>query len=111
MFDFFRTKPKKYTDLKAEEFKTGMTAKDAVIIDVRTAGEFQSEKIKGARNIDLMGKGFQAQLMNLPKEKKYYIYCRSGNRSGQACDVMADMGFEQTFNLQGGVMRWPFELV
>jgi rhodanese-related sulfurtransferase len=110
MFDFFRTKPKKYTDLNADEFKSGMTAKDAVLIDVRSSGEFQSGKIKGARNIDIMGRGFQAQLMNLPKDKKYYIYCRSGNRSGQACEIMAEMGFVQTYNLSGGVMRWPFGL-
>lgn len=111
MFDFFKPRPKKYTDLYSEEFHKGMTDKDAVIIDVRTAGEFQSGKIKGSRNIDIMGPSFMAQVQNLPKDKKYYIYCRSGNRSGQACEIMAEMGFEQTFNLAGGVMSWPYELV
>ena len=111
MFNFFRTKPKNYTDLSNEDFKNGMTAKDAVLIDVRTAGEFQSGKIKGARNIDMMGPGFMGHIQNLPKDKKYYLYCRSGNRSGQACEVMADMGFESTFNLAGGIMSWPYEVV
>lgn len=111
MFNFFRTKAKNYTDLSNEDFKNGMADKDAVIIDVRTAGEFQSGKIKGARNIDLMGSGFMERLQNLPKSKKYYLYCRSGNRSGQACETMADMGFESIHNLASGIIRWPYEVV
>ncbi len=111
MFDFFRTKPKKYTDLFCEDFQKGMTAKDAVILDVRTAGEFHSGKLKGARNIDMMGPNFMSQIQNLPKDKKYYIYCRSGNRSGQACEIMSEMGFEHTYNMAGGIIRWPYEIV
>ncbi|PSL07854.1 rhodanese-like domain-containing protein [Cecembia rubra] len=111
MFNFFRTQAKNYTDLSNEDFKKGMTAPEAVIIDVRTAGEFHSGKIKGARNIDLMSPGFMGQIQNLPKDKKYYIYCRSGNRSGQACDIMSQLGFENTYNLAGGIMSWPYEIV
>jgi rhodanese-related sulfurtransferase len=111
MFDFFRTKPKKYTDLFCEDFQKGMTAKDAVILDVRTAGEFHSGKLKGARNIDMMSPNFMSQIQNLPKDKNYYIYCRSGNRSGQACEIMSEMGFEHTYNMAGGIIRWPYEIV
>jgi rhodanese-related sulfurtransferase len=111
MFDFFKTKPKKYTDLFCEDFQKGMNAKDAVILDVRTAGEFQSGKLKGARNIDMMARNFMPQIQNLPKDKKYYIYCRSGNRSGQVCEIMSDMGFEHTYNMAGGIIRWPYEIV
>jgi rhodanese-related sulfurtransferase len=111
MFNFFKSKPKNYIDLGAEDFHKAMKEKDAVILDVRTAGEFQSGKFKGARNIDIMSPSFTTQVQNLPKDKKYYVYCRSGNRSGQACELMADMGFESTFNLAGGIMRWPYEIV
>ncbi|WP_373523354.1 rhodanese-like domain-containing protein [Aquiflexum sp.] len=111
MFNFFRSKPKKYTDLYCEEFNKGMNAKDAVILDVRSAGEFQSGKLKGARNIDIMSSNFKAQIQNLPKDKKYYIYCRSGNRSGQACEIMSDMGFEHPYNMAGGIMSWPYDVV
>lgn len=111
MFNFFKTKPKNYIDLSCEDFQKGMTAGDAVIIDVRTAGEFNSGKIKGARNIDIMSPSFMAQIQNLPKDKKYYIYCRSGNRSGQACDIMSEIGFENTYNLARGIMNWPYEVV
>lgn len=111
MFNFFKAKPKTYSDLSSEDFKKGMNDKDAVIIDVRTPGEFQSGKLKGARNIDIMGSGFMAQVQNLPKDKKYYVYCRSGNRSGQACEVMAKMGFQNLNNMAGGIMGWPYEVV
>jgi len=40
------------------------------------------------------------------KSKNYYVYCRSGNRSNNACNVMKEMGFENTFNLVGGRMQW-----
>jgi rhodanese-related sulfurtransferase len=111
MFNFFRSKPKNYTDLYCEEFNKGMNAKDAVILDVRSAGEFQSGKLKGARNIDIMSSNFKSQVQNLPKDKKYYIYCRSGNRSGQACEIMSEMGFEHTYNMAGGIMSWPYDVV
>jgi rhodanese-related sulfurtransferase len=110
MFNLFKSTPKAYKDLSSEDFKTGMLAKDSVIIDVRSAGEFHSGKIKGARNIDIMSPNFSQQIANLPKDKSYYLYCRSGNRSGQACAVMAKAGFENLNNLAGGIMSWPYEV-
>ncbi len=111
MFDLFKTKPKKYTDLVAQDFKKEMTASDAVLIDVRSSGEFQSGKIKGARNINVSESGFNALIQNLPKNKKYYLYCRSGARSAQACSMMAEQCFENVNNLKSGVLNWPFDLV
>ncbi|MGY6559948.1 MAG: rhodanese-like domain-containing protein [Nitritalea sp.] len=111
MFSFFKSGPKGYTDSNAAAFQEGLKAKDAVLIDVRSAGEFQSGKLKGARNIDIMSANFQQQIANLPKDKTYYVYCRSGNRSGQACALMAKAGFENLHNLAGGIMSWPYEIV
>lgn len=111
MFNFFSTKSKKYEDIPSGTFHDLMLQTDTVILDVRTAGEFAGGKIRGARNLDIMSSAFENQVKNLPKEKTYLVYCRSGNRSGQACDIMADMGFEKLKNLSGGIMRWPFETV
>jgi rhodanese-related sulfurtransferase len=47
----------------------------------------------------------------LDKSKNYYVYCRSGARSEQACHLMSQMGFENTFNLLGGIMQWQGEVV
>jgi rhodanese-related sulfurtransferase len=109
MFNFFSTKPKKYEDIQAGPFHDLSLQKDIVILDVRTAGEFAGGKIRGARNIDIMASNFVSLVKNLPKDKTYLVYCRSGNRSAKACKIMADLGFEKLRNLSGGIMRWPFE--
>nr|WP_287935417.1 rhodanese-like domain-containing protein [Algoriphagus sp.] len=111
MFNFFSTKTKKYEDIPAGPFHDLMLQPNTVILDVRTAGEFAGGKIRGARNLDIMSSNFINQIKNLPKDKTYLVYCRSGNRSGQACEIMADLGFENLKNLSGGIMRWPFETV
>ena len=43
--------------------------------------------------------------------KNYYVYCRSGARSAQACMIMNASGIANTFNLVGGVMNWTGDLV
>ncbi|MCC5919631.1 MAG: rhodanese-like domain-containing protein [Cyclobacteriaceae bacterium] len=110
MFNLFNTKPKAYSDISADDFSTLMSEKNTVVLDVRTAGEFQSGKIKGAKNIDIMDAQFMNKINKLPKDKNYLVYCRSGNRSGQACSMMAEAGFTQLNNLKGGIMRWSGEL-
>ena len=73
---------------------------------MRTAGEFKSGTIRGARNIDFMSSLFGSQVSGLDKSKEYFLFCRSGNRSGQACNLMVKEGFK-VYNLNGGVGEWP----
>ncbi len=110
MFGLFKKKEKKYRDINSGQFLDAMKSQDAVIIDVRMPNEVSSGKIQGARNINVMG-GFKSQVANLPKDKKYLLYCRSGSRSARASQIMGDLGFENVSNLQGGVMAWPYDLV
>ena len=85
---------------------------NAVILDVRTEGECNEGIIPQAINIDIhKGQGFVYQIDELDKSKNYYVYCRSGARSEQACYLMNQMGFENTFNLLGGIMQWQGEVV
>ncbi|MFO8147498.1 MAG: rhodanese-like domain-containing protein [Bacteroidota bacterium] len=85
--------------------------KDAVIIDVRTREEFESGYLKNAQLIDIMQpQSFMDSVNKLDKNKNYYIYCRSGNRSGQACQVLDARGFINTYNLQGGMLDWNGEI-
>lgn len=72
---------------------------DSVIIDVRTPGEFKSESIVGALNIDIYDSQFEAQIKKLDKSKTYLLYCRSGSRSGQAQMMMRRWGYQKTQNL------------
>jgi rhodanese-related sulfurtransferase len=108
MFGLFKTK-KNYENVNAATFKQLMAENpNSVVIDVRTAAEARSGSIKGAVNIDIMSMDFQQKIAKLDKNKTYFVYCRSGNRSGQACKMMGDAGFTNVYNLSGGMMSWPY---
>lgn len=107
MFNLFSIGTKAYENLNGREFKERFTATaGAVLVDVRTPGEFSSGTIKGAKNIDFMSSSFKDQFLKLDKNKEYFLFCRSGNRSGQACNVLAKEGYK-VYNLDGGVGAWP----
>ncbi len=83
-----------------------MNHKDAVLIDVREDKEFQDGHILGARHIPL-GKlsGALAGLENL-RGKPIIVGCRSGARSASGCAVLRKNGFEEVYNLKGGMLAW-----
>lgn len=100
-----------YKNLKAEELKKIREEQpDAVVLDVRTPAEVRQGKIPGASTIDMMDRQFTEKIENLDKNKTYLLYCRSGNRSAQACTYMAGKGFTHLYNLSGGISNWPYEL-
>ena len=85
---------------------------NAVILDVRTFEEFEEGYIANAINIDVLkGQGFVYEVEALDKSKNYYVYCRAGSRSENACNMMNQLGFENTYNLMGGMMQWQGEVV
>ena len=71
------------------------------VIDVRTPAEFASGHLEGAVNIDWEGTDFAGQVAALDKNGTYVLYCRSGNRAGQALDAMTSMGFAHLTNAGG----------
>lgn len=100
-------------NLTQEDWKTQL-GKDtnAVVLDVRTDAEVAEGIIPKAIQINIYeGQGFVYKLEELDKSKNYYVYCRSGNRSGQACAIMNQLGFENAYNLVGGILEWKGELV
>jgi len=76
------------------------------VIDVRTPEEFAEGHIEGATLIDLSSPTFADDVARLDPETPYLVYCRSDNRSGQAVMVMQQLGFEQLWDLDGGVVAW-----
>jgi rhodanese-related sulfurtransferase len=94
------------TSMDVLEFSKKITESGVVILDVRTPGEFAEGYIEGARMIDFQGGSFETEIASLDKDVTYAVYCRSGNRSGQAVKIMQDAGFRNLYNLEGGVIDW-----
>ncbi len=100
---------KAYTDLDVAAFKAKMAEPGIMLLDVRTPEETAEGKIEGAVEIDYEATTFEAEVAKLDKSKTYLIYCRSGNRSGEASAYMAKQGFKSIFNLKGGYEAWTGE--
>ena len=99
-------------DITQEEWKEMMVNDvDAIILDVRSEEEIEQGFIPGMTNYDIReGQGFIDHIDHLDKNKNYYVYCRSGARSGQACEIMDQKGFKNAYNLIGGFMEWDGEV-
>ncbi|MEP0262849.1 rhodanese-like domain-containing protein [Dokdonia sp.] len=95
-------------DITVDEWKSLIaTDENAVILDVRTDDEVEEGMLDNAQHIDIyLGQGFIDEVKKLDPAKNYYVYCRSGNRSGQACAIMGQLGFETTYNMLGGYTAW-----
>ncbi len=100
-----------YENLSAKQFYELLNKeKDYVLLDVRTPQEFYKEgHIKGANLIPIQlfkylylgGKGI--------KDKKVFVYCRSGNRSAAASKVLESWGVKKVYNLKSGILEWKKE--
>lgn len=73
-------------------------AENVTYIDVRTPEEYRQGHVEGALNLDIQQEGFIDELGKLDKGRKYLVYCRSGNRSEQAVEIMRGLGFTDVAN-------------
>ncbi|OIJ14432.1 rhodanese [Anaerobacillus alkalilacustris] len=91
------------------EMRMNDDQEDIVYIDVREPHEFKNGHINGMVNVPL------SQLENnydiIPKEKTVVIFCRSGNRSLQAANILKDIGYKDLVNVKGGILDWKGEVV
>jgi len=101
-----------YQDIDEVDFADKMAAdSNAILLDVRTPQEWDGGIIDGAQLMDFFDPEFPKLVETLDKSKNYYVYCRSGNRSGKACQLMASLGFKgELYNLEGGIMGWTQDL-
>ena len=96
------------TDLNQTDWAQ-KSAEDAegLIIDVRTDMEIEEGKIPGAIQCNIQySSQFMNQIKAMDPDKNYYVYCRSGGRSAQACILMNAVGLKNTYNLLGGISAW-----
>jgi rhodanese-related sulfurtransferase/thioredoxin-related protein len=95
-----------FKDLSVAEFAKMAADKQNVILDVRTAQEFQAGHIAGAVNLDVTAAGFEQKVAALDKSKTYLVHCASGVRSVRACKKMTQLDFPHLYNLPGGFKAW-----
>lgn len=103
------TKENSYTQISMDEAVSMMeTEEDYIILDVRTLEEFKEKHIPGAICVPNETIG-TAEIPSLPdKEQMILVYCRSGNRSKQAAQKLADMGYTNIYEF-GGINDWTGE--
>lgn len=100
-------KDSNYNLLNVDNYKEAISKKTVQLVDVRTPDEFRAGHISGAVNIDFFDRAnFRSRFEKFDKEKPLYIYCRSGNRSQKAANIIKDLGFKEIYDLAGGIMRW-----
>ncbi len=98
-------------NLSPEAFKSMIAnaQEKAIVIDVRTPGEFAMGQISNAINLDYLHENFWDEIEQLDTNNTlFFVYCRTGRRSIRACTLMRNGGFDQDkiFNLDGGFEAW-----
>lgn len=93
--------------VSVEEFKNLLEADgEVVLLDVRTPQEYQEGYIPSAVNVDFWASDFDNKIETLDKTAPVLIYCQSGGRSSKALSRMEALGFEEVYELRGGVKAW-----
>lgn len=96
--------------LSASQFNDSIHLKpDAILLDVRTPGEYSSGFIGNAKNLDYNGNEFKSLIIKMDKDKPYFVYCMSGGRSSAAIKEMQAAGFKNIYELKGGILAWKGE--
>lgn len=99
--------PDGFVDYEAVEAQSALAkSPDIRILDIRTPGEYKSGHVPGAENIDFYAKDFEQRLKTLDKDAHYFVYCRTGNRSGSALKLMHRLGFTKVWHMKDGIVDW-----
>jgi len=97
----------KISHMTPSEFKSSIDSGEYILIDIRTIKEYDQGHIANASHSDFYKtQDFSSYLDSSDKNNKYLIYCRSGNRSGQALNIMKEKGFTNVSDLAGGFNSW-----
>ena len=90
------TDSKSITELSAVDVETG------ILLDVRTAQEYDEGHIEQSINIDWLGNEFLESTKDLNRNKPVYVYCKKGGRSAKAAKFLDSLGFKRVIDLKGG---------
>ncbi|MEN8904878.1 MAG: rhodanese-like domain-containing protein [Clostridiales bacterium] len=98
-----------FENISPKDAKKQLDEDDKIILlDVRTQEEYDESHIPKSKLIpvDVLDKNAESELKD--KESKIFVYCRSGNRSVTASEILIDLGYTNVYNL-GGIIDWPYE--
>lgn len=93
-------------DLSPFDTTLKINREDALVVDVRTQDEFVRGHIAGARHIPLADLEKRVTELEKDKTRPIILCCQSGGRSTGAGGVLGKAGFQQVFNLRGGILEW-----
>ena len=98
-------------DLSSEELIEKLKNDEkGYLLDVRSEEEYEESHIPNANLLNIRNPQlFMNGLEKMDKSLNYYVYCRSGVRSIQACQIMKTFGYENLYNLLGGISNWKGE--
>ena len=87
-------------------------SKNSVVLDVRTPEEYDEGCIVNSINLNIYdSQFFMDELNKLNKKDFIHVYCRTGSRSFQACEIIKQFGFENVYNLEGGIIEWQGKII
>ena len=85
---------------------TEIQGADYILVDVRTAGEYESGHIQDAINFDFYSESFQKAILTLDKRASIILYCRTQNRSTKTANFLKENGYKEITVLEGGITTW-----
>lgn len=100
---------RKYAEIGPTEASRMMSHEEPLLLDVREINEFREGHLRDAKHIPLGQLGSKIDQIASWKDKPVIVYCRSGNRSGMACNLLAKHGFTKLYNLAGGILAWKHD--
>lgn len=110
--DLFKSRTMTFPNIDGRAFEKEIANKpDAILLDVRTPGEYADGRLPNAILLDYNGGEFARKLSSLDPAKSYLVYCRSGARSFNACVQMQNAGIADVVNMRGGIMGYPGKII
>ncbi|MAY85100.1 MAG: hypothetical protein CMP59_13300 [Flavobacteriales bacterium] len=97
-----------YQKVSPSAFKAQMNEEKSeyLLVDVRTAGEYEAGAISNSENHDLLNGDFEKAMANWDPKTPIYVYCAKGGRSSQAAEMLQQQGFKKIIELKGGYSSW-----
>ncbi len=98
-----------FIDITVTQGKEMIDRGDVFILDVRRQDEYDAGHIRGSTRIpvqDIPQQELNKSISEIPRDKKILVYCRTGQRSTMASEILVNSGFKEVYNMKGGISEW-----